>query len=107
IVEGKNWNWSTRSEDGRTEGVVALATTGRQLSLHRMIAAAAERQRRRERRYAKLERRLKRTAREARRIERCRTPAEREAMPAAEAQATQAAIPTAVMFIVFPLLQSK
>jgi hypothetical protein len=37
IVEGKNWNWSSRTEDGRTEGTVVLATTGRQLPLHRLI----------------------------------------------------------------------
>jgi hypothetical protein len=41
IVQGRNWNWSTRSDDGRhagrTEGVVVLATTGTQLPLHRMI----------------------------------------------------------------------
>lgn len=42
VVEGKNWNWSTRSEDGRIEGVVVLATTGRQLPLHRMIAGVTE-----------------------------------------------------------------
>lgn len=41
IVEGKNWNWSTRSE-GRTEGAVVLATTGRQLPLHRMIAGVTD-----------------------------------------------------------------
>src|SRR4051794_20177191 len=30
IVEGRNWNWSTRNDDGRMEGVVVLATTERQ-----------------------------------------------------------------------------
>jgi len=42
IVEGKNWNWSERSDEGRTEGVVVLATTGRQAPLHRMIAGATD-----------------------------------------------------------------
>ncbi len=42
IVQGRNWNWSPRSEDGRTTGVVVLATTGRQLPLHRMILNATE-----------------------------------------------------------------
>jgi hypothetical protein len=37
VVEGRNWNWSGRSDAGRMEGVVVLATTGRQLPLHRMI----------------------------------------------------------------------
>jgi hypothetical protein len=42
IVEGKNWNWLPRSDDGRTEGTVVLATTGRQLPLHRMIAGVTD-----------------------------------------------------------------
>ncbi len=43
IVRGRNWNWSTRSEDGRTTGVVVLATTGKQLPLHRMILGVVDR----------------------------------------------------------------
>ncbi len=37
IVRGKNWNWSPRSDEGKVDGVVTLATTGPQLPLHRMI----------------------------------------------------------------------
>src|SRR5688572_19954944 len=42
IVEGRNWNWSPRNEDGTTEGTVVLATTERQLPLHRMIAGVTD-----------------------------------------------------------------
>jgi hypothetical protein len=42
IVEGKNWNWSDRSDPGKTDGVVVLATTGRQAPLHRMIAGVTD-----------------------------------------------------------------
>ena len=41
IVKGKNWNWSTRT-DGKTEGTVVLATTGRQLPLHRLITGITD-----------------------------------------------------------------
>lgn len=42
IVEGRNWNWTDRSEEGRVEGTVILATTGRQAPLHRMIAGVTD-----------------------------------------------------------------
>jgi hypothetical protein len=43
IVQGRNWNWTERSDDsGRTEGTVILATTGRQAPLHRMIAGVSD-----------------------------------------------------------------
>jgi hypothetical protein len=43
VVAGRNWNWSPRSDDdGRTEGVVTLATTDRQTPLHRIIAGVTD-----------------------------------------------------------------
>lgn len=38
VVQGRRWNWSTRLGEARTDGCVVLATTARQLPLHRMIA---------------------------------------------------------------------
>lgn len=37
VVQGRHWNWGARSEDGRIEGVVVLATTGKRSPLHRLI----------------------------------------------------------------------
>ncbi|HEV2294949.1 MAG TPA: HNH endonuclease [Tepidisphaeraceae bacterium] len=43
VVRGRNWNWSTRSDEGsRVAGVVVLATVGRQLPLHRMIVGVTD-----------------------------------------------------------------
>jgi hypothetical protein len=42
IVQGRNWNWSPRSEDGRTDGNVVLATTAKMLPLHRLIMGVAD-----------------------------------------------------------------
>ena len=43
IVEGRNWNWSERSdEDGRTDGVVVLATTNYAAPLHRLITGVTD-----------------------------------------------------------------
>jgi hypothetical protein len=41
IVDGKNWNWSERSE-GAVAGNVILATTGRTVHLHRLIAGVSD-----------------------------------------------------------------
>jgi hypothetical protein len=38
IVEGRNWNWAPRSDEGKVDGVVTLATTERQVPLHRLVA---------------------------------------------------------------------
>jgi hypothetical protein len=42
IVQGKNWNWSGRSEEGRSEGNVILATKGPTVHLHRLIAGVTD-----------------------------------------------------------------
>ena len=43
VVEGRNWNWSGRSDaDGKTDGVVVLATTACATPLHRLVAQVTD-----------------------------------------------------------------